>query len=93
MLTALAAVRALDYEPGSSYAYSNIGYICLAAIVERTSSLTLHAFARLHVFDPLGMTRSAFWSGRPRPRLTPHWCRSRECRRRSRSETAACGRA
>jgi CubicO group peptidase (beta-lactamase class C family) len=69
MLAALAESPQLDNEPGSEYAYANEGYICLATIVERISGVTLDAFARTHIFEPLGMTRSLFWAGpSPAPR-------------------------
>jgi CubicO group peptidase (beta-lactamase class C family) len=67
-LAALAATPELDHAPGSVYAYSNVGYICLATIIERISASTLDSFARARIFKPLGMTRSTFWTG---PSPTP----------------------
>lgn len=67
-LAALAATPELDHAPGSVYAYSNVGYICLAAIIERISASTLDGFARARIFEPLGMDRSTFWTG---PSPTP----------------------
>lgn len=49
--------------PGSTYAYSNVAYICLAQIIERASGLPLHDFAEARIFTPLGMHDSAYWSG------------------------------
>lgn len=67
-LAALAATPELDHAPGTVYAYSNVGYICLATIIERISASTLDSFARARIFKPLGMTRSTFWTG---PSPTP----------------------
>jgi CubicO group peptidase (beta-lactamase class C family) len=67
-LAALAAAPDLEYTPGSAYAYSNVGYICLATIIERASRSTLDEFARSRIFQPLGMDSSVFWSG---PSPTP----------------------
>jgi CubicO group peptidase (beta-lactamase class C family) len=66
VLAALAETPELEREPGTAYAYSNEGYICLALIIERISGATLGTFARTRIFEPLGITRSVFWTG-PRP--------------------------
>ena len=62
-LAALSAIPTLERRPGSAFAYSNVGYICLARIVERLSGGTLHEIARRRLFDPLGMSATCFWSG------------------------------
>ncbi len=67
----LAALRALPYleqPPGQTYAYSNVGYICLGRIVERISGERLDALARALLFEPLAMRSTTFWSG---PTLHP----------------------
>lgn len=48
--------RELNFEPGSEYLYSNMGYSLLAEIVERTSGMPFDDYLRQHVFEPLGMT-------------------------------------
>ncbi|MEU8612799.1 serine hydrolase domain-containing protein [Actinoplanes sp. NPDC048791] len=63
MLTALKSVPAPEAEPGSRFAYSNAGYILLAAIVERATAQPLPDFARDHLFAPLGMSRTLYWPG------------------------------
>ena len=63
VLAALADTPRLASDPGSAYAYSNVGYICLAAIVERIAGSPFSGFARAHIFEPLEMKRSIFWTG------------------------------
>lgn len=45
----------LCFEPGSRYMYSNSNFVCLAAIVEKLSGMTLPQFLKARVFDRLGM--------------------------------------
>jgi CubicO group peptidase (beta-lactamase class C family) len=63
VLAALADTPQLDSEPGSTYAYTGVGYICLAAIVERIAGSPFSEFARVHIFEPLQMKSSIFWTG------------------------------
>jgi CubicO group peptidase (beta-lactamase class C family) len=63
VLAALAGTPRLDTEPGSAYAYTNVGYIVLAVIVERIAGSPFSEFARARIFEPLGMKSSAFWTG------------------------------
>jgi CubicO group peptidase (beta-lactamase class C family) len=53
-------VRSVEFEPGSQYAYSNLGYLLLAEIVEKASGQTLRAFADANIFKPMGMANTAF---------------------------------
>jgi CubicO group peptidase (beta-lactamase class C family) len=53
-------IRTLEAEPGSTYAYSNLGYLLLAEIVEKVSGQTLRAFADANIFKPMGMANTAF---------------------------------
>ena len=66
VLAALTETPQLEHDPGTAYAYSNEGYICLALIIERMSGSSLETFARRRIFGPLGMTSSIFWVG-PQP--------------------------
>ncbi|MDN2708139.1 serine hydrolase [Janthinobacterium sp. SUN118] len=52
--------RALNFVPGSDFAYNNTGYTLLAAIVRKVSGQPLAAFARERIFDPLGMRHTFF---------------------------------
>jgi len=46
--------------PGSKFTYSDVGYILLGAIVEKQAGVSLDAFAKKRIFDPLGMKDTAF---------------------------------
>ena len=56
--------RRLNFEPGSQYAYCNTSYTLLALIVSRVSGKSLREYAHEHIFEPLGMTSSAFIDSR-----------------------------
>jgi len=49
--------------PGTRYAYSNVGYVALGAVVERVAGRSLDDVARARIFEPLGMTAARFWTG------------------------------
>jgi CubicO group peptidase (beta-lactamase class C family) len=48
----------LSSAPGTRYAYSNIGYWLLGAVVERVSGQSFIAYVRDHVLSPLGIAAS-----------------------------------
>lgn len=48
----------LASAPGERYAYSNTGYILLAAVVERASGMAFYDYLREALFRPAGMTRT-----------------------------------
>ena len=50
------AQPALEFPPGSRWAYSNTNYQLLAEIVERVSGVPFAEFARREIFEPLGMS-------------------------------------
>lgn len=50
--------KALNFNPGDEYLYSNAGYTLLALIVERVSGKSLRAFSEERIFKPLAMTRT-----------------------------------
>ncbi len=56
----IARQKSLNFEPGSKYLYSNSGYFLLSEIVERASGKNLHEFARVNLFEPLGMLNTQF---------------------------------
>jgi CubicO group peptidase (beta-lactamase class C family) len=56
VLRITARQRALNFQPGSEYLYSNTGYTLLASIVERAVGQPFAAFADEQIFRPLGMT-------------------------------------
>ncbi len=50
------ARKALDFEPGTKWQYSNTNYIIAGLIVEKASGTRFFDFLRKRVFQPLGMT-------------------------------------
>ena len=50
------ARKALDFEPGSKYQYSNTNYVIAGMIVERVAGVPLLDFLQKRIFAPLGMT-------------------------------------
>jgi CubicO group peptidase (beta-lactamase class C family) len=60
--TALAAaLRPLDFEPGSKWAYCNSGIDTLGRVIEVVSPESYESFLQKRVFDPLGMTDTIFY--------------------------------
>jgi CubicO group peptidase (beta-lactamase class C family) len=53
----------LDHPPGTTHRYCNAGYVCLAVAVSRAAGRPLPHFAQEHVFGPLGMGSTRFWTG------------------------------
>ncbi len=53
--------RALNFDPGSEFLYSNSGYLLLANIVRRATDKSLRQFLEERVFDPLGMAHTSIW--------------------------------
>ena len=52
--------KALNFEPGAAYLYSNTGYNLLAEIIERVTGDSFREWTDTHIFKPLGMTNSHF---------------------------------
>ena len=52
--------RALNFEPGAEYLFSNTGYNLLAEIVERVTGQSFREWTAANIFDPLGMTSTHF---------------------------------
>lgn len=52
--------RGLNFVPGEEMSYSNSGYELLKEIVSRTSGMSFAEFTRRRLFEPLGMTSSAY---------------------------------
>jgi len=61
-----------EWAPGSVFAYSDINFEMLGALVERLSGESLDQYAARHVFEPLGMKQTRFlppssWEARIAP--------------------------
>ena len=52
--------KALNFEPGAAYLYSNTGYNLLAEIVETVTGDSFREWTDTHIFKPLGMMNSHF---------------------------------
>ncbi|MFN7919651.1 MAG: serine hydrolase domain-containing protein [Bryobacteraceae bacterium] len=59
-LSLIARQKALDFEPGSEYSYSNTGYFLMAQVIQRATGQRLDAFLRDRAFSPLGMRATRF---------------------------------
>src|SRR6266851_4653433 len=59
-LAIIARQKALNFEPGSEWLYSNSGFFLLSVIVKRVSGKTLREFAAENIFTPLEMTHTVF---------------------------------
>ena len=55
-----ALARPLQAEPGTRFSYSTGGTHLLSATLSRAAGRSTHDFAREHLFDPLGIRRSAW---------------------------------
>jgi CubicO group peptidase (beta-lactamase class C family) len=52
--------RGLDFVPGEEWAYSSSGFELAKEIVARVSGMSFAEFAKKRLFEPLGMTSSAY---------------------------------
>jgi len=63
----------LESEPGDRFAYSNVNYTLLAAVVEKVSGQSYEEYLYEHLFKPAGME----WTGYRRPKWdeskVAHW--------------------
>ncbi len=51
---------ALEFEPGTRYAYNNSAYFLLGAIIEKLSGQSYAKFVEQRIFVPLGMSETAY---------------------------------
>lgn len=59
----LAKHHQLSFEPGSRYAYSNLGYLVLGQVIERLSGQHYTEYIQRQILDVLGMSRTGFSYG------------------------------
>ena len=59
-LALIARQKALNFDPGSEWLYSNTGYFLLSVIVKRVSGKPLRDFAAENIFQPLDMTHTQY---------------------------------
>ena len=53
-----AMAKELEFEPGSKWSYSNIGFTLLGLVIENQTSLPYAEYLELNVLDPMGMSSS-----------------------------------
>jgi CubicO group peptidase (beta-lactamase class C family) len=49
-----------QFEPGTEYTYSNLGYKLLMHLLETVSNLTISEYMQENIFDPLQMSNTGF---------------------------------
>jgi CubicO group peptidase (beta-lactamase class C family) len=59
-LALIVRQRALNFDPGSEWLYSNTGFFLLSVIVKRASGKSLKEFAAENIFTPLGMAHTQY---------------------------------
>ena len=60
VLDIVSRQKALNFNPGTNWSYSNTGYNLSAVIVSRVSGQSFADFSRDRIFTPLGMTRTSW---------------------------------
>lgn len=53
--------KPLEFEPGSRFAYSNVGYVVLGLIIEAVTGTDYFTHVRQTIFGPLGMMATESW--------------------------------
>jgi len=68
MIAALPRTK-YDFEPGTRFSYSNIGYAILGAALSRAAGQSYVEYVSQKIFAPLGMTHTAF---EPNEKIKPN---------------------
>src|SRR5271154_3923155 len=61
LLDLLSRQKALNYQPGEEYLYSNTNYFLMSVVIPRATGKPLSQFAEENIFKPLGMTHTRFY--------------------------------
>ncbi len=61
LLDLLSRQKALNYQPGEEFLYSNTNYFLMSVVIHRATGKTLTQFADENIFKPLGMTHTRFY--------------------------------
>jgi len=60
VLEIVSKQKALNFDPGTNWSYSNTGFNLAAIIVSRVSGMSLAEFSKQRIFGPLGMTHTSW---------------------------------
>jgi CubicO group peptidase (beta-lactamase class C family) len=60
VLDIVSRQKALNFDPGTRWSYSNTGFNLAAVIVSRVSNMTFAEFSKQRIFTPLGMTHTSW---------------------------------
>jgi CubicO group peptidase (beta-lactamase class C family) len=61
LLDLLSRQKALNYQPGEEYLYSNTNFFLMSVVIPRATDKPLSQFADENIFKPLGMTHTRFY--------------------------------
>src|SRR5580693_7463299 len=61
LLDLLSRQKALNYQPGDEFLYSNTNYFLMSVVIRRATGKPLSQFAEENIFKPLGMTHTGFY--------------------------------
>lgn len=61
LLDLLSRQKALNYQPGEEFLYSNTNYFLMSVVIRRSTGKPLSQFAEENIFKPLGMTHTRFY--------------------------------
>ncbi len=61
LLDLLSRQKALNYQPGEEFLYSNTNYFLMSVIIHRATGKRMSEFADENIFKPLGMTHTRFY--------------------------------
>jgi CubicO group peptidase (beta-lactamase class C family) len=60
LIDLIARQKALNYDPGAEFLYSNTNYFLLGEVIRRSTGKPLPVFAAENIFQPLAMTHTRF---------------------------------
>lgn len=61
LLDLVSRQKALDFNPGDEYHYSNTNFFLMSIVIRRATGKPLPQFADENIFKPLGMTHTRFY--------------------------------
>src|SRR6266704_4238934 len=61
LLDLLSRQKALNYQPGDEFLYSNTNYFLMSVVIQRATGKPMSQFAEENIFKPLGMVQTRFY--------------------------------